>query len=134
MNIIQLLLLIVIQNTLACEKMFLNCPGFNFPVCVSGKTYQNICFARADGKHGECGRDLKTGRCDPNMTVKQDAPHGIVSGVLPSLKPTNTISITSSTPPHIVSAPMPISIPKPVGIRDHESLRPVNFKPDYNKK
>ena len=129
MNIIQLLLLIVIQTTFACEKMFLNCPGFNFPVCVSGKTYQNICFARADGKYGECGRDMKPGRCDSIVTNKQEPPKEIVSGILPSLKPTNPISITS-TPPHIVSAPMPIAIPKPVGIRDNGFFRPVKFKPD----
>ena len=130
MNIIQLLFLVVIQSTYACEKMLLTCPTFNFPVCVSGKTYQNVCFARADGKYGECGRDMKPGRCDSDMKVKQDAPTGIVPGVLPSLRPTQPISITSETP-QIVSAPMPTPIPKPVGIRDTGFLRPVTFKPDY---
>ena len=129
MKVVQLLLLFVIQHTYACEKITLNCPKFNFPVCVAGETYQNICFARADGKHGECGRDLKIGRCNPSITNKQDAPKGIVSDTLPSLKPFQPILITSS-PPQIVAAPMPTPIPRPIGIRDNVFTRPVKFKPE----
>lgn len=121
-------MLFVIQNAYACTKIpHLHCPPFDFPVCVSGQTYTNICFARVDGKYGTCGRDMKPGRCDPSMTIKQDAPEGIVSDVLPSLRPTQPISITSS--PQIVSAPMPHPVPKPVGISDHSTSAPVKFKP-----